>query len=39
MAKDNIAQQLRKNDVKKPLSNQKCDEDKCPIVKKGKINI
>lgn len=39
MTKDNIAQQPRKNDVKKPLHNQKCEGDKCPIVKKGKINI
>lgn len=39
MTKDNIAQQLRKNDikndVKRPLPNQKCEGDKCPIVKKS----
>lgn len=39
MTKDNIAQQSRKNDVKKLLPNQKCEGDKCPIVKKGKTNI
>jgi len=38
MTKDNIAQQSRKNDVKndikKYLPNQKCEGDKCSIVKK-----
>lgn len=35
MTKNKITQELRKSEIKRPIPDKKCDEDKCPIVKKG----